>query len=399
MKQKQRFDKKRILISAAVLAVCAAAFAVAVWLANRPTDEEYNRNYRIDYELVRVTQVLFDDYTVDDSSEQIIRGSQTLNVVILTGPYKGDVVTVGNYMGPMHAKLAEAGTVMTATITTTMGEGYQLSLVNYDYTWLLVGILAVFVAAVAIVGRRKGVLSLVGLAVTIAAVVFVFIPLWLKGLPAIPLTLGICVFVTIACLTLLDGISRKSASAMLGTVLGVLVAGLFAWICTAISGISGLNMEEAEWLLDEARSNEMVLNVRGLFISGILIAALGAVMDVSMGIASAVTELAEVNPALTSRQLFRSGMNIGRDMIGTMTNTLILAFAGSSLNLMIVMFAAGMQPYQFINNDDVMMEIIRSVAGSLGLVLTVPLTALVSSVFVKSGRTAVPSEPAPQNKL
>ncbi len=121
------------------------------------------------------------------------------------------------------------------------------------------------------------------------------------------------------------------------------------------------------------------LNISGLFVSGIIISALGAVMDVAMSISSAVTELSDVNPELTRGRLFASGLNIGRDMIGTMTNTLILAFAGASLNLMIIMFAAGMQPYQLFNNDDFIMEIIRAIAGSIGLVTAVPFTAAVAS--------------------
>ena len=131
------------------------------------------------------------------------------------------------------------------------------------------------------------------------------------------------------------------------------------------------------------RAAGIMLRVRGLFVSGILISSLGAVMDVSMSIASSVTELSEVNPGMSSRSLFRSGMNIGRDMIGTMTNTLILAFAGTSLNLMIIMFAAGMQPYQLLNNNDTIMEVIRAIAGSIGLVLAVPLTAAVASARFK----------------
>ena len=102
-----------------------------------------------------------------------------------------------------------------------------------------------------------------------------------------------------------------------------------------------------------------------------------------MSIASSVNELREVNPHMSSGELFRSGMNIGRDLIGTMTNTLILAFVGTTLNVMIVMFSAGMQFYQLINNDALMMELIRATAGSIGLILAVPLTAYISSRAAK----------------
>lgn len=366
----------RSLLTVCVLALCLAALVAGVLLANRAEPKENNPYYTIEYELVRVTQVLFDNYTVDEENENALRGSQSLNVVVLTGRFKGDKMPVTNYLGPLHEKLAKVGTVLTVTITSdSREEGYQMSIVNYDLTWLMVGMLVLFIAAVVIVGRGRGVMSLVGLLITLVAIVFFLIPMWLKGYPAIPLTLGVCVFVTVVCFVLLGGLTKKTAAAMLGTVFCVLIAGAFSLICGRIAGVSGNTMEEAEWLMDESRTLEVTLNVRGLFVSGILIAALGAVMDVAMSIASAVNEISEVDPSLTGRALFKSGMNIGRDLIGTMTNTLILAFAGSSLNLMIIMFAAGMQPYQLINNNDTAMEVIKAVAGSLGLVLAVPLTA------------------------
>lgn len=369
------------LINVIAVLLLAALLAVGVCFANRSKKKEYNRYYTIDYVLVRVEKVLYESYTVDDDSEHALRGSQSLSVRVLTGRHKGDVMPVTNYLGPMHEKLAKQGTVLTVTLTEDSREtGYQISVVNYDFTWLLIIMLVLFAAAVIVVGRRKGLMSLIGLAVTIAALVFFLIPMWLKGYKAIPLTLIVCLYVAVFCFTLLGGVTRKTVSAMLGTALCVLVSGAFALIAGRIAGVSGMNMSEAEWLLDESKTLEGVtLNVRGLFVSGILIASLGAVMDVAMSIASSVTEISEVDPSLSSRDLFRSGMNIGRDMIGTMTNTLILAFTGSSLNLMIIMFAAGMQPYQLFNNDDFIMEIIRAIAGSIGLVTAVPFTAAVAS--------------------
>ena len=382
----KRSANKVIGVIAAILLI--ASLAVAAVFANRAEPKDANPYYRIDYELVRVTQVLFDNYTVDEDSEHALRGSQTLNVVVLTGSHKGDVISVMNYLGPMHEKLAKKGTVLTVTITSDSREpGYQMSIVNYDFTWLLVGVLALFVAAVVIVGRRKGLMSLLGLVISLVAIVFFLIPMWLKGYPAIPLTLVTSLYITVTSFALLGGFTRKTVSAMLGTLLCVLVSCGFSMLCGRIAGVSGLDMKEAEWLLDESRSLDgITLNIRGLFVSGIIIASLGAVMDVAMSIASSVNELHDVDPTLSRGRLFKSGMNIGRDLIGTMTNTLILAFAGSSLNLMIVMFIGGMQPYQLINNSSIMMEVIRAIAGSLGLVLAVPLTAAVASAA--SGKKA-----------
>lgn len=369
--------KSKRIIDICVILICLAALIAGVFLARGAIPREENPYYTIEYELVRVTQVLFDNYELDPTAENVPRGSQSLNVRVLTGRFRGDVVPINNYLGPLHEKIAKVGTVLTVTITAdSREEGYQVSVVNYDFTWLLIVMLAVFVAAVVIVGRKKGVMSLLGLAYSFAAIIFFLVPMWLKGYPALLLTVVVCLFITVFSFTLLGGVTRKTVSAMAGTLICVVLAGAFAVVCSKAAGVSGLTMEEAEWLLDESRAlGDRMLNVRGLLVSGILISALGAVMDVSMSISSAISELHEVSPELTRGRLFRSGMNIGRDMIGTMTNTLILAFVGASLNLIIIMFAAGMQPYQLLNNDDTIMELIRGIAGSIGLVLAVPVTA------------------------
>ena len=184
----------------------------------------------------------------------------------------------------------------------------------------------------------------------------------------------ISIFVTFV---ILGGIQVKTMVAAAGSLGGVLLAGGLAWAACQIVHISGMNMDEAEALMLTAVDNG--LKIRGLYICGILIAAEGAVMDIAMSISSAVSELHEVNPALTARQLFKSGMNIGRDAMGTMANTLILAFAGTSLNMMIFIYAYDISYIQLLNTDFVAIEIIRSISGSIGIVLTVPLVAAISA--------------------
>ena len=121
------------------------------------------------------------------------------------------------------------------------------------------------------------------------------------------------------------------------------------------------------------------LKLRGIFAAGVMVAALGAVMDVAMNISSALTELVTVNPNMTARELFKSGMNIGRDMVGTVTNTLILAFVGSGFTLMMVLWQYDIPLRQMLSSAYLSLEVINGAAGSLGVVLTVPLTALISS--------------------
>ncbi len=176
-------------------------------------------------------------------------------------------------------------------------------------------------------------------------------------------------------------------AAVLGSFGGVLLAGSLAWAACKIVHISGMNMDEAEALLLTAVDNG--LKIRGLYICGILIASEGAVMDIAMSISSAISELHEVNPSLTARELFRSGMNIGRDAMGTMANTLVLAFAGTSLNMMIFIYAYDVSYIQLLNTDFVAIEIIRSLSGSIGIVLTVPLVAAISSCLLARRRRKI----------
>ncbi len=386
--------KTQKITAAVVLTVLAVLFTAGLYIANAGPAKETNKNYRIDYELARATKVT-DNYTVDEDSEANPRGSQNVEVKVLTGEHKGDVRTILNPLGPTNRKIVNEGRLLTVKIETSFGNaGYQISIINYNLLPLLITMIAIFIAAVLIVGRRKGLMSLIGLGASLAVIIFFLIPMWLKGYSAIGLTLISCVFITVLCFTLLGGISRKTVSAMLGTVLCLLIACAFASVCGRIAGISGYSdLMAADSLLAESRQLEDVpLNIGGIFVAGIVISALGAVMDVAMSIASAIEELRTVNPGMTSRELFRSGMNVGRDMIGTMTNTLILAFAGTSLATMIIMFTSNMKPLQLINNDALMMEIIRGLAGSIGLIAAVPLTAAVASAkFGGSG-------PQPQDK-
>ena len=148
-----------------------------------------------------------------------------------------------------------------------------------------------------------------------------------------------------------------------------------------ISPLNGFNMSEAEELV--LRSFDSELHISGLFVSGILVASLGAVMDVAMSISSACWELRYRNRSLPRRELFRSGMNIGRDAMGTMANTLILAFSGASVNMLLLFQIYDYPLLQIFNTDAMAMEVIRGLAGSMGIILTVPLVAALGAWLMK----------------
>ena len=156
-------------------------------------------------------------------------------------------------------------------------------------------------------------------------------------------------------------------------------AGLFAAAAGTISPINGFNLPEAEELV--LRAADQGLQISGLFVSGILVASLGAVMDVAMSISSAIDEIYKQNTSLTRKELFKAGMRVGRDMMGTDSNTLILAFAGSSVSTLLLDYAYDLPYQQIINSNNIGIAIMQGLAGSFGIVLSVPLTVLICTVL------------------
>ena len=175
---------------------------------------------------------------------------------------------------------------------------------------------------------------------------------------------------------------RKTISAFLGTASGAFFAMVFGIGVQYFAKIDGLRGEDAEALI-QLKYAGASLELRGLLVASIIICALGAVMDVSMSISSSLEEVHAANPKLSAKELFRSGMNIGRDMVGTMTNTLILAFLGSEFTLIIFLYSRGLTFYHLFSTAFVALETISGLSSSIGMVLAIPLTALISSALIK----------------
>lgn len=211
------------------------------------------------------------------------------------------------------------------------------------------------------------------------------LPLLLKGVS--PIIAGILMAILSITVTLLlvSGINKKTVTAIFGTVSGVVIAGIIAYVFGKLSHLSGITMEDAESLMYIAEDTG--LKITGLMFTGILVASLGAVMDVAMSISSSIFEMNIINQEVTFKELFKSAMNIGKDIIGTMTNTLILAFAGGSLSLLILIYSSSMPYNKLINLDVLGTEVIQGLAGSIGIVLAVPITALIGCYLCKASKS------------
>lgn len=382
-----RENKWTCVVLAAALAVLLAARLLA---APVPVQSDEPEN-RADYESASVDQILSDSTEKDPASDNGYRGEQLLLVTVRSGDYKDQQMQVYNYVGPLYGGPLKVGDRATVLISTYSDGTVNATVYEFDRLLPLCIVLVLFIAAAVAVGGRTGVKSLVALAVTLVCLFGVLLPSLMKGANTLLMTFIVCAYVAVVSLTIVGGVRKKTVCAMLGAVAGTALALLFGLLAQGLTRIDGLRIDDVEPLL-QLRQTGTPIGLRGLLVGGIVISALGAVMDVTMGIASSLSEVHAANPELSRRELFRSGMNIGRDMVGTMTNTLILAFLGSGFTLILYLYSLGLSPRQLLSSAYVSLEVVSGVASSVGVILSIPLTALITAeVFTrekKSGKSA-----------
>ena len=384
--------QKNNLATILVLVISALLFlGMFLWL--HPQDilkgknEIFNvyRDEMVEFEKATVRAIPSEEKNVDEFAEGAYVGTQELTCVVKSGRYKGEIMTVYNYFGPLYGVPVELGDSVVVTIKTHTNGETSATVYEFNRIPIIGAFMLLFFIIVILIGGKTGLKSLVGLILTFLCLFFILIPLLLKGWPTIPTTFAMCAFISLVAFTILGGVHRKTISAYLGTLAGMVFAMIFGLAVQSLTKIDGLRLEDAEPLM-QLRYIGATVKIRGLMVAGIIISALGAVMDVAMSISSALEEIHAANPTLSSISLFRSGMNIGRDMVGTMTNTLILAFLGSEFTLMIFLFARDLTFYHLFGTAFIALESISGLAASIGMVLAIPLTTLISVMLIVRGR-------------
>lgn len=228
-----------------------------------------------------------------------------------------------------------------------------------------------------IIGGFKGLRSFVSLIITGLCIFKIYLPMILKGHGFIFTTVLVCCGIIFVSFILIDGFTKKSLSSILGTIGGTLISGILALYFGNRIHLNGLSDETIQMLITQTN---VAINYRGLLYSGITIGVLGAVMDVSMTITSVIHEIKRSNPKVSVSSLIMSGFMVGKDIMATMTNTLILAYAGTSLPLLFFLALSNMSVEAAINSQFIATEIIRALSGSIGLILTIPVTSFVAAV-------------------
>lgn len=248
--------------------------------------------------------------------------------------------------------------------------------------------LVVLIAAVAGVA---GIKALLALFFTLLIIFGVMAKMLVQGSSPVLLAIVVAFIVAIVNLLVIAGFSKKALVAALGTVSGVVLAGTFGALASSMLHLTGYTGDESMFL----QVMDSNIDLKGVLIAGIIIGALGAVMDVAISIASSIQEISLANSDLKVKELFNSGMNIGRDIIGTMVNTLILAYTGASLTL-ILLFTMQREDFPLIkimNMEFIAAETVRSLAGLFGMVLAIPVTALIASKIYVRKKAQQPGEP------
>lgn len=318
------------------------------------------------------------DIPVDYSTEQFM-GIQKVTAVVTHGAHKGETCELDNPNSYHIGAYGGEGTRIVALVRITEEGTLAGSVFNHDRTPMVYLLLGLFALVTVLVGGKKGAATLYALTFTFLCVICMYIPLLYAGCNGILAAILTSVTILTASIYILNGWSVKTLCAIIGTTLGVAVSGLLAMAVGRGFHLSGFNMDEVEAMVFIANSSR--LKIGDILYAGVLISSLGAVMDVSVSIVAAMDEVRQHSAGLSPRELFASGMRVGKDMIGTMSNTLILAYTGSATGIILNAYANDMAYLRLMSYNSVIIEILCGLCGTIGVILTVPLQAAITVLF------------------
>lgn len=358
----------RLIVIVLVL-VGAAAF---LWSYNQVDKPQLVNIEGRSFVRAEVTEVVRDN--IQENGARI--GDQIVHLRIESGPDAGKIVEANSPNGLLFGAVCEPGMQVIA-ISSVVGALHVTTVYNVDRSLPTIVMILLFLAALSLVGGKRGIRSAISLVFTFVCFLFLFFPMILRGLSPLPAAVIVSALVLVVTIWLICGTGRKAWCAMLSSFLGVLASVASAFLFGKAVSVTGYNVPEIETLIFVEQNT--LINVGQLLFAGILFASLGAVMDIAMDISSAVNEIHRRKPGLSSRELFKSGMNVGRDVMGTMSSTLILAFFGGSLGIWVMDYAYDLPFLQLISSNAVTVEIMRGFAGSFGVIFAAPIAAALSA--------------------
>lgn len=240
--------------------------------------------------------------------------------------------------------------------------------------WLFI----LFIAVVALVSQKQGIKALLGMIFSFFVLFRLVLPLILLGYDPVWSAIGGCVLIIPATFYLSHGIKHKTSVAIVGTLITLILTGILAYIFAHLGNLSGLSDEAASFLKSDTGDR---IDFQGLLLAGILISMLGVLDDISVSQASVVQELEGAKKNISFVELYRRTMNVGKDHIASMVNTLVLVYAGASIPLLLLFIDHSHTFWEVLNYEFVAKEIIQTLVGSIGLILTVPVTTFIACIW------------------
>ncbi|MBR6515202.1 MAG: YibE/F family protein [Clostridia bacterium] len=357
-----------------IMIVLILAGVFAVWMTNSINFELYN-NESISY--VRGKVIAVNSQEIEPYDELPGRNIGTQNITVRLSDKRE--ITFDNILSTTHSIEVGVGTRVIVKCDEPEGITPGYSLYNYDRSIGIILAFVLFIAVICLVGKIKGLYAAIALVVSMLIIGGGLVPAVYNGHSVIIATLITCMAIASVTLLLLNGFSAKTGAAIFSTLIGLGASAILYAVVAKLISVSGYNLEETETMILIARATK--LKIGEILFSSILLASLGAVMDTAMSIASALFEIAENKADISKKALYKSGMNIGSDMIGTMCQTLVLAFTGGSVASIIIMLANGTALHRFLSSDFLALEILQALTGSFAVILTVPITAYFCSVL------------------
>ena len=312
-------------------------------------------------------------------------GDQICTLQVVSGMFRGQTVTGTNLLRGSLAedKIYEVGDRALVVISHSAGEVIAVTMTDhFRLNWEVV-LAVLFALLLVLFAGKTGLRALLSFVLTVLMLWKLLVPLYLKGWNPIWMGLLVALLLTVLIIAMVYGFDRRCAAAVSGSFLGIAVTALLGMVFTDAFQIHGAVMEASESLLYAGFAH---LNLTQIFMASIFIGASGAVMDLSVDITSAVAEVVEKKPDISAWEAVRSGMNVGRAAMGTMTTTLLLAYSGGYVSLLMVFMAQGTPVSHILNYKYVAAELVHTVVGSFGLVTVAPFTALCAGFWLTRSR-------------
>ena len=391
-KQKRKFDVKKGIIWVVTVMISITAILVG----NRAVLGSSSMFLGEGDDIVRatVTDVMdSSSSTLDLGGEAVYENTAiAFRCMIEQGPSKGQMVDAeqtldGMYAGSNFTKEVEKGdkvlVLYSEDLALSGGNPWQFS--DYYRFDKIIILLAIFMVLILIIGRWKGVNTLLSLLFTFAFVFMVFVPAVMAGYNAYLWASITCIFTIMMTLILINSISKKTWATIIGCIAGTIIAAAGTVIMTEVMQLTGFVDEHSYYLT--LLDTEVPINLTAIVFAAIVIGAVGAIMDVAMDLSSSLYELSEHVPDITFGKLCKSGMAISRDIMGTMANTLVLAYIGSSLSCIMILLTYSTSAMDLMNREVIIVELLQAIIGSLAILLTAPCTVVTCGVlYLKHGK-------------